>query len=276
MLAIAAAGGVGFAIAAWRASGRLADPPEASMRVNVSGRSVPAVLGEPLAAGALGALALIAVAGWFGWDDASTGRTGIAAALAIVAMAGAGAADDRRGDESSRGFSGHLRALAAGKVTGGIVKIAAGGVAAVAIAVILFPGSVAAVVATVLLVALGANTINLLDRAPGRAAKVFLVAALPLMALGDPRWAVAAAGAVGALVACLPFDLKEKAMLGDAGSNPLGALVGVGLAVSLPSAARWTAVVLLIALNLASERWSFSRAIQRTPWLDRLDRIGRK
>jgi hypothetical protein len=81
---------------------------------------------------------------------------------------------------------------------------------------------------------------------------------------------------VGALSACLPLDLTEKAMLGDAGANPLGALLGVGLAVSLPAPGRWVAVVALLALNLVSERWSFSAVITTTPWLNRLDQMGRK
>ena len=36
------------------------------------------------------------------------------------------------------------------------------------------------------------------------------------------------------------------------------------------------ALIVLLALNLASERWSFSRAIDRSSVLQRLDRIGRK
>ena len=35
-------------------------------------------------------------------------------------------------------------------------------------------------------------------------------------------------------------------------------------------------IVILLALNLASERWSFSRAIARVGFLDAFDRIGRR
>ncbi len=48
---------------------------------------------------------------------------------------------------------------------------------------------------------------------------------------------------------------------------------GIPLATSVANVA---AVVVLLALNLASERWSFSKVIERTPPLRWLDAIGRK
>lgn len=276
LLAVVAGASIGAMLGAWGARRRISEPPERLMRVNVRGARVPAVLGEPVAGAGLVALAVLAAAGAAGWDPAVTGRTGLAAAIVIVVMTAAGALDDRRGDETSRGFKGHLGALRSGKLTGGVLKIAAGGIAGLGAGLALFADDPPAVIATAALVALGANAVNLFDRAPGRAAKVFLVVALPLMVIGDGTWAVAVAGVVGALAACLPHDLGETAMLGDAGANPLGALLGLGLALSLGGPGRWVAVMVLVVLNGASERWSFSRAIESTPWLERLDRIGRK
>ncbi len=65
-------------------------------------------------------------------------------------------------------------------------------------------------------------------------------------------------------------------MLGDAGANPLGATLGLAtvLAVS-PMTRNWVLVVLL-ALNLVSERVSFSRVIERVPPLRVIDRAGRR
>lgn len=276
LVAVAAGGLVGFAVAAAAARMRLQDPPEHLIRTNVRGLQVPVVLGGPLVAGALASLIAMAAAAWAGWGPATTGRAGFAVAAVVVVMAAAGALDDRRGDEAPRGFRGHLGALRGGKLTGGILKIAAGAIAGGAAAAVLFARELEAAAATVLLVALGSNAINLFDRAPGRASKVFLAAVLPLMALGHGPWTVAVAGAVGALVACLPLDLNERAMLGDAGANPLGALLGLGLAVSADGGVRWVLVVVLLVVNAASERWSFSRIIEQRPWLERLDRIGRK
>ena len=61
------------------------------------------------------------------------------------------------------------------------------------------------------LVGLSANLINQLDTKPGRAVKAYLAASIPLRA---PK-------AIAVLLA--PYDLHEMAMLGDAGSNALGA-----------------------------------------------------
>jgi UDP-N-acetylmuramyl pentapeptide phosphotransferase/UDP-N-acetylglucosamine-1-phosphate transferase len=126
-----------------------------------------------------------------------------------------------------------------------------------------------------MLVALTANLVNLTDRAPGRAAKVTLMAAVPLMVVGEPLWSIAAAPLIGALLGCFGPDLKERAMLGDAGANPLGAVAGLGILLSLSPWWRWTAIVILLALNLASEKWSFSRVIERVPPLRWLDSVGR-
>lgn len=276
LMTMLAAGLVGYVVAAGLSRLRLAAPPKALMRTNVSGVQVPAVLGGPLAVAGLTGLACLALVSTLGWDPARLGETGVAAAAVIVVMAIAGVWDDRRGDESSRGFKGHLGALREGRLTGGILKIIAGLAAGALATALLFADDAMAAVAAALLVALGANLVNLFDRAPGRAGKVVMLVVTPLMALGDIHWGIAAAGMIGALLACLPLDLGERAMLGDAGANPLGALVGLGLAVSLEGAWRWVAVVILFALNAASERWSFSAAIEGTPWLNRLDRMGRR
>lgn len=276
-LAAAVAGALmGFLVAGRLVRIRLKAPPPHLVRINFRGVEVPAVLGEPIAAATGIAVCGLVLASWSGWEPAETGRMGLAVVYVTAVMWAAGALDDRRGDERSRGFRGHLASMRGGRLTGGILKMIAGGVAGAGAAAILFGRDLEAAAATLLLVALGANAVNLFDRAPGRAAKVFLLAALPLMAFGDMHWGIAAAVAVGAVVACLPFDLEERAMLGDAGANPLGALLGLGLAASLVGPGRWVAVVLLVALNAASEWWSFSRAIEKTPWLNRLDRIGRK
>ena len=275
-MTMTAAGLVGFATCAVLSRVRLAAPPEKLMRTNVSGKRVPAVLGGPLTIAAMTALACLALAAAAGWTPARIPESGIAAAIVVGIMGIAGMADDRRGDEPDRGFTGHLAAARRGRLTGGVLKIAAALVAGTAAGLVVFGAAPEPVIATVLLVAGAANVVNLFDRAPGRAGKVVLLTAVPLVVLGDPAWSVAAGGMLGALLACLPLDLGERAMLGDAGANPLGALVGLGLALSLGPAGRWVAVGLIVAVNLAAERWSFSRAIESSPLLLKLDRIGRK
>jgi UDP-N-acetylmuramyl pentapeptide phosphotransferase/UDP-N-acetylglucosamine-1-phosphate transferase len=266
------AGAVGALAALWMTARSLASPPEWSLRTNVSGKRVPAVLGVAVVFGGAIAMAVLHVAAVLEWVDRN-GEVDSAALIVFLAMAAAGTWDDRRGDESPRGFGGHLRA---GRLTGGLVKIAAGGLSGLAAGLIVYPDRLAMAGLTALAVPLTANLFNLLDRAPGRTGKVALLVALPLLALGHVDWALAAAGPFGALAAVLPSDLGERGMLGDAGANPLGALAGLGLAVSLDVWPLTAVVVALLALNAASERWSFSAVIERTPLLRRLDSIGRK
>ena len=63
-------------------------------------------------------------------------------------------------------------------------------------------------------------------------------------------------------------------MLGDTGANVLGAGAGLGLVATTGPGTWWVAVVVLAALNLVSERVSFSEVIDRTPPLRWLDRLG--
>ena len=264
----------GFLTARALAGVRIKAPPVGSIRTNVSGRPVPVVLGGPLAVGALAGMGLVAAVDLLAWKRGVSGTATAGAALLIVAMTLAGHLDDRRGDELDRGFRGHLRAARRGRITGGLVKLITGGLAGLAAGALVADGAKVFLVGAS--VALAANLINLTDRAPGRAGKAWLIVAAPLLIWGDPGWAVAAAPLAGALLGCLGADLGERAMLGDAGANPLGAVVGLGLGASLPSPFLVLAVLLLLAGNLSSERWSFSGVIERTWWLRAVDRLGRK
>jgi UDP-GlcNAc:undecaprenyl-phosphate/decaprenyl-phosphate GlcNAc-1-phosphate transferase len=252
----------------------LASAPRSLVRTNINQREVPVVLGFGVLFGTIaGGFALMFTISVT--DDPSIGR--VAATLVIVVAAvmfAAGLFDDLRGDEKARGFRGHMSSATGGALTGGLVKIVAGGIA----------GAIAAIPAdglghkaeVFLLVALTANLFNLLDRAPGRALKVAFLFFVPLMVLGPAGLAVGMAGLAGALVAVGPADLRERAMLGDAGANPIGAVVGLALAYSLDDPFRLLALLVVGALNVVSERVSFSRVVDSTSWLKALDRIGRK
>src|SRR6266511_568810 len=71
------------------------------------------------------------------------------------------------------------------------------------------------------------------------------------------------------------LDLGERGMLGDAGANALGAVVGV-LLVTGPAWLLWALAVVLLGLQAASERVSFSRVIDGNRWLRAVDRLGRQ
>jgi hypothetical protein len=212
---------------------------------------------------------------------------------AAVLLAGAGggllgAYDDLAGSGGSRGFKGHLAALARGEVTSGAVKLLGIGAAGLAAAAVAGTESRSKPVAAVdvlingALVAGGANLMNLFDLRPGRAIKVGLLVGAPLAAAGGRigpggRGAAAAvvAAPLGAAAALLPEDLGEKAMLGDAGANALGALLGLA-ATRLGRGGRLAILAGVVGLTGASEFVSFTKVIQSTPPLHWFDMLGRR
>ncbi|MGQ0678539.1 MAG: hypothetical protein ACT4OM_02580 [Actinomycetota bacterium] len=186
-----------------------------------------------------------------------------------------GLIDDVFGDSSSKGLAGHLRALMRKRVTTGAIK-AIGGLVLAAVVSLLWEGDAAVAVLDALVIALAANLLNLLDLRPGRASKVYLVFWLPLaLASRSAGFFDLSIALAGATVAWMFADLKEKGVLGDSGANMLGAMLGAGVVLNLGITGRLVVLAMLAGVTLASERWSFSRAIESTAALRWLDRMGR-
>ena len=204
----------------------------------------------------------------------------LAMAVAGGGALGFGVLDDLAGSGKRRGLKGHLGALAHGEVTTGSVKLA--GLAATGLAGgLLLGGRRSDVLINAGLIAGGANLLNLFDLRPGRAVKVATLSAGLIAAGGaggpDRSAGLAAVAApLGAGLALLPEDLAERAMLGDAGANALGAMLGAAAAGSLPRSARAGLLAGIVALTVASEKVSFTKVIERTPALRRLDMLGRR
>jgi hypothetical protein len=175
-------------------------------------------------------------------------------AVAVAVVTAVGLVDDLRAGPE-RGWLGHLRA---GSTTG-VLKLVAIPLAG-AVATRSLSGG--------LVTGLAANALNQLDTKPGRALKAFLLAALLLQREGARPYAAVA-------VLLLPYDLRERGMLGDAGSNALGAVLGLSFVVRNAGRRRWTAVGILAGLNALGDRVSLGALIEGTPLLSRLDGAGR-
>ncbi|MDN3355435.1 hypothetical protein [Actinomadura sp. DC4] len=235
------------------------------LRTNHRGEPVTLLEGPAFVAGAVTAVAVA---------PGVPARMRVAAVFAGTAAGALGAYDDLAGSGDSRGFKGHLTALARGEVTTGAVKIlgiGAAGLVAAAIAGTKGRATAFDIVVNGVLVAGSANLANLFDLRPGRAIKVGALAGLP----GTLSGSAVAAAPFGAALALLPEDLGERAMLGDAGANALGALLGLS-AARLPRPVRLGLLTGVAALNAASEVVSFTKVIQATPALRWADQLGRR
>ena len=227
---------------------------------------MPAVLGFVLAAaGGIGAIVVatadhVSAAGWI-----ATAGAGLVAAAGLL--------DDLAGD-GPRGLRGHLRALAGGHVSTGIVKLfTVGAVAAVTVAASGQGRSGAGRLAGVVLIAAATNLWNGLDVRPGRALKFGLLALPAVLACPWPQ-APFVPGVALASVLVLPWDLGERAMLGDAGANLLGFAIGVALFGALTDAQVVVAAIAGLALNGVAETVTLSRVIDAFPPLRWFDRLG--
>ncbi len=235
-------------------------------RSNWRGRTVPTAAGLVLPVVVMMAEAGRALLGALGAGISTTTPVRLAVLATVSGFALLGAVDDIAGTGEPRGFRGHLGALAKGRVTTGSLKLIGGAALALGVAGPFVGERPLRLVADACLVALCANLANLFDRAPGRVVKV---AALGFVAV------VAVAVAVGASLGLLVDDLRERLMLGDAGANALGAVLGLGLVLTARPLVRTIALVVVVALNAAGEMVSFSKVIDAVPPLRAIDRAGR-
>ena len=193
----------------------------------------------------------------------------------IGSMAILGLIDDAFGSRRASGLKGHFRRLLRGELTTGALK-AIGGLT-VAFLASLTTAPLNHIVVNTLIIALAANALNLMDLRPGRAAKGYLLAAALLFAVAwtNPLLFLPAV-MTGAVLAYFPFDLRARAMMGDSGSNILGASLGLAAVWVLALPVKIGILVFLIGFHLLTERYSLTEIISRNRVLHFLDRLGRK
>lgn len=198
--------------------------------------------------------------------------------------------DDRYGTRGNGGFKGHFRALfRERRLTTGAAKAIGGGLIALAVgfsstsdqmrlhstplAQGILQSTLGNTVLNAGIIALFANAINLVDTRPGRAMKVWWVLLAALLCLEIGRvgvmylpwsyfgWILAAMG--GVALVYTHRDLSAKSMLGDVGSNTLGAMLGLGCAGVFDTPTKLVILALLIAFNLFCEKYSVSKLLDR-------------
>lgn len=245
-------------------------------RENHRGHRLPTAAGLLLVAAVIAVEGARTVLGVLGLADAATAPDRLLVVAAVVLFGFLGLLDDLVGDAGDRGLRGHVRAALGGRVTTGFLKLGGGAAVALVLAGAIDGDRPARVLLDGALIALAANLGNLLDRAPGRTAKVAILVYVPVaVAAGAAAVGVALGVVLGATLALVVGDLRERFMLGDTGANALGAALGTATVIVGSVTVRAVTVAVLALLTLASEVVSFSSVIDRVPPLRWFDRWGR-
>jgi len=195
-------------------------------------------------------------------------------AIYVIGVAFLGLLDDVLAAEP-RGWRGHGAAVLGGGLSTGAPK-AAGSLGLALYALSGHGYSAGEYVLAVAVLALTTNLFNLLDLRPGRSFKAFALVGAGLT-LGD--WNAGPLATLGLFVGPVLvlglYDVRERAMLGDTGSNLIGGLAGLWLVLTLGTVGQGIALAVVLAITIYGEFRSISALVDRNPLLRRLDSWGR-
>jgi UDP-GlcNAc:undecaprenyl-phosphate/decaprenyl-phosphate GlcNAc-1-phosphate transferase len=243
-------------------------------RENYRGAPLPCPFGVLI--GAAAAIALIPVSLWSQYIDAAD--VPVVGLPLVAGVAFLGLLDDAIAG-ASRGWRGHGAATLRGDLSTGALKA----VGTLGLALFFALGLSAAedrpgedFLLIALVVTLATNVSNLLDLRPGRAVKAFVLLGIGLV-LGEGSLDMAEALGIwiGPILVAGAFDLRERAMLGDSGSNVIGVVAGAWLALALDTTGLAVAAAILALVTAYGEFRSINALVERTPGLRHLDSFGR-
>ena len=197
----------------------------------------------------------------------------------LLGIAFLGFLDDALGQGEAaatpRGWRGHGGALREGRLSTGAIKA----IGALALAAYVVSGRGLEswrYLADVALLVLTTNLGNLLDLRPGRAEKGMALLGAGLCLGAWTLEPIELLGIfAGPILVGARLTLGERAMLGDTGSNLVGAVAGVWLLTVLGPDARLIALAVVAALTVYGELRSISATIESVPPLRWLDSLGR-
>lgn len=192
----------------------------------------------------------------------------------MAAMWVLGAIDDIWGSREVGGFKGHFKKLLLErKLTTGAVKALGGGLVALAAGWSIHPDDLLQAALAAAVIALATNTLNLFDLRPGRAVAVLFCGLGVTCIVTYGRLLASPLVAAIAVIALLfgIADSRGRAMMGDSGSNSLGAALGLTIALSAPA---WVipAILLFAVIHIYSEKRSISALIEQNRALRAIDR----
>jgi hypothetical protein len=245
------------------------------LRPNYRGDLLPFPFGFVIVAAA--AMALVPLSLLDRFTDADVFAPGIGEVLVYtLGVAFLGLADDALSGPS-RGWRGHGAAVLSGAFSTGALKaIGALGLALLVVLSLEGGASAGEYLLAVGVLVLATNLFNLLDLRPGRSVKAFVLLAIGLTVGALDLDALKAVGLfAGPVLVVGLYDVRERAMLGDTGSNLIGALGGLWLLFTLDTTGQVVALVVLAAITAYGEFRSISAFVERTPGFRHLDSLGR-
>lgn len=196
-------------------------------------------------------------------------------AVVVVSMLLVGLLDDLVGETDIKGLKGHFKALFKGRLTTGGLKALTGGVIGI-MASVYVGGNYYDIIIGAIIMALSTNFMNLLDLRPGRAIKVYFLFTVILLFLVSSDARLISLLLLPSVIVYFILDLKAYAMMGDAGSNVLGASLGFIAVLGLSSVAKLILLIFLLVIHVITEKYSLTEIIEKNNILNRIDILGRR
>lgn len=237
------------------------------LRVNFKGQRIPAGYGFIILMAAVPVYMMMSIGDGYS-------RNAWTYIITILGFGILGLVDDIHGTRETGGFRGHFSFLLKGKVTTGIAKVVVGGILSLMLGLIIAGYQPMAIIANGLLIALSANMLNLLDLRPGRAISCFwLVLVILIVIFPKGIFYVMLMPVIIPSLYLTILDRSARVMLGDAGSNVLGAVLGVSFAVVAGFPWKLVMIFILICIHIYAEKYSISGLIESNRILRRIDRL---
>lgn len=188
----------------------------------------------------------------------------------VVIIASVSLLDDMIGSKEQQGFKGHFNSLLTGRLTTGGLKAI---VALAAVLLVLLEDDFFDLLINSGIILLSTNFFNLLDLRPGRSIKYFILVSV-LVLIIYPELYIYYFPVYFISIFYLPYEMKASVMLGDTGANVLGTVLAYGL-IQTSFRLRLIFVIILLLLNLLSEKYSFTEYITTNHFLKWFDDLGR-
>lgn len=238
------------------------------LKENYRGEMVMVIGGLVLAAGSLSIWYLLYKSGQINYT------VFIKYTFITLIIGATGFLDDIAGSRDARGLRGHFSSLLKGKITTGLIKLIVITLTALVIVFKVDSFSLQEKLINSGIIILMGNFLNLLDLRPGRSIKFFLIVSFLFFYRAD-NWLYFFPYYLP-LLPYLIYELEGRVMLGDAGANLLGFVLGYNLVNSIPGlVTRYIVFLSLFFLTLLSEKYSYTFIIENNRILKWLDNLGR-